>query len=435
MQIERNKYLNRLIVRKGNGFIKIITGIRRCGKSYLLNTLFYNHLLAQGTDSSRIIRFAFDAADDLLAIGENADTILKILAGKAKADPRKFLDYVSCRITDSSTYYLLLDEIQNLDGFEFVLNGFLRKGNIDVYVTGSNSKFLSSDVVTEFAGRGDEVRVAPLSFAEYWSVQEGKESKEEAFDEYMIYGGLPAICSMQTEEQKSKYLAMQMSNVYLRDVVERNNLNSDTTISELVDVLASGISCLTNPRKLADTFKCLKNSSIAPTTIDRYISHLEDAFIISKAKRYDVKGRRYIGTPYKLYFEDVGLRNARLNFRQIEASHIMENVIYNELRIRGYSVDVGVVEKRENQAGAPERTYHEIDFIANMGSKRYYVQSAYAIPDEEKRKQETASFDMVNDSFKKIILVEKTMKPQRDEKGYVTMGVKEFLLNENSLDS
>lgn len=430
MQIERNVYLNKLIARKHNGFVKVITGIRRCGKSYLLNTLFYQHLLNSGVEDSHIIRFAFDSAQNLMLIGED---LMEIEEGKRKVDPEKFMTYINDKIVDDGMYYLLLDEVQNLGYFEAVLNGYLRKDNVDVYVTGSNSKFLSSDIITEFAGRGDEVHVLPLSFSEFFSVYDG--SKEEAFDDYMVYGGLPSVALMQTEEQKVAYLNTQITNVYLRDIVKRYNLQSDEDIGELLDILASGISTLVNPRKLAGTFKSIKGSTISEVTVAKYIGHMAESFLISKAKRYDVKGKHYIDTPFKVYFEDIGLRNARLNFRQIEPSHIMENIIYNELRYRGYNVDVGVVEVREkNSEGREQRKQLEIDFIANQGSRRYYIQSAYEIPSKEKWDQETKSFDRANDSFKKIIVVERTMKPRRDDKGYVTMGVKEFLLNENSLE-
>ena len=430
MQIERNVYLNKLIARKHNGFVKVITGIRRCGKSYLLNTLYYQHLLESGIEDSHIIRFAFDSAQNLMLIGED---LMEIEEGKRKVDPEKFMTYINDKIVDDGMYYLLLDEVQNLGYFEAVLNGYLRKDNVDVYVTGSNSKFLSSDIITEFAGRGDEVHVLPLSFSEFFSVYDG--SKEEAFDDYMVYGGLPSVALMQTEEQKVAYLTTQITNVYLRDIVKRYNLQSDEDIGELLDILASGISTLVNPRKLAGTFKSVKGSTISEVTVAKYIGHMAESFLISKAKRYDVKGKHYIDTPFKVYFEDIGLRNARLNFRQIEPSHIMENIIYNELRYRGYNVDVGVVEVREkNSEGREQRKQLEIDFIANQGSRRYYIQSAYEIPSKEKLDQETKSFDRANDSFKKIIVVERTMKPRRDDKGYVTMGVKEFLLNENSLE-
>jgi len=433
MEIKRDVYLNRLIQRKHNGFIKIITGIRRCGKSYLLNTIFYNYLIQSGVNKNHIIMFAFDSADDLMKIGEEL-SLLDNSREDRKVDPKKFIEYISSQIHDEDMYYILLDEVQNLGSFEAVLNGFLRKDNLDVYVTGSNSKFLSKDILTEFEGRGDEIHVLPLSFSEFFSAYNG--SGEEAFDEYSVYGGLPAVALMNTEEQKINYLNTQISNVYLKDIINRYHLQSDTAIGELLDVIASGISTLTNPRKLSATFETVKKIKISEYTIDKYISHMEEAFLISRVRRFDVKGRKYIGTPYKIYFEDIGLRNSRLNFRQIEGTHIMENIIYNELRFRGYNVDVGVVESREKDKDGREiRKQLEIDFIATLGSKKYYIQSAYAIPDQDKYKQETASFDKVDDSFKKIILVEKSMKPRRDDKGYVSMGVKEFLLDSDSLDA
>lgn len=433
MEIKRDTYLNRLINRKHNGFVKVITGIRRCGKSYLLNTLFYNHLIENGILEDHIITFAFDSAEDLIKIGENP-LLLDNTKEERKADPKKFLEYLNLKIIDKEMYYLLLDEVQNLGAFESVLNGFLRKRNLDVYVTGSNSRFLSKDILTEFEGRGDEIHVLPLSFSEFFSVYDG--SKEEAFDDYSVYGGLPAVALMVTEEQKVTYLTTQMNNLYLRDIINRYHLHEDCAIGELLDVISSGISTLTNPRKISATFASVKQTSISEVTVDKYIEHMEDAFMLSRAKRYDVKGRKYIGTPYKIYFEDIGLRNARLNFRQIEGTHTMENIIYNELRFRGYKVDVGVVESRErDETGKEIRKQLEIDFIATIGSKKYYLQSAYAIPDDEKYKQETKSFDKANDSFKKIILVEKSMKPRRDDNGYVMMGVKEFLLDAESMEA
>ena len=430
MQIKRDVYLNRLINRKNNGFIKVITGIRRCGKSYLLNTLFYEHLINDGVDKSHIIRFAFDSAEDLLQIDED---MLKLYEKNKKVDPAKFLSFIKDKTTDDGLYYLLLDEVQLLGSFEAVLNGFLRRSNIDVFVTGSNSKFLSHDIITEFEGRGDEIHVLPLSFSEFLSVYNG--TPEHAFDDYTVYGGLPAAALMKTDEQKANYLITQISNLYLKDIIKRYKLSDDAAIGELLDVIASGISSLTNPRKLSYTFATEKKSKISTSTVDRYISHMEDAFMLSRVKRYDVKGKRYIGTPYKIYFEDVGLRNARLGFRQIENTHIMENIIFNELRYRGFNVDVGVVESRETDKNNKEaRVQYEIDFIANQGSKRYYIQSAYAIPDNIKLAQETRSFNKINDSFKKIIIVRQGMKPRRDEKGYMMMGIIDFLLNPRSLD-
>lgn len=429
MEIKRDKYLEMLQIRRHNGFIKVITGIRRCGKSYLMNDIFYEKLRQEGVDESHIIKFAFDSAEDLLLIGED---LQDLFINKKKVDPKKFMTFISQRMIDNDMYYLLLDEVQNLGCFEAVLNGYLRKKNMDVYVTGSNSKFLSSDVLTEFAGRGDEIHVLPLSFSEFYAnYQDGL---DYAFDDYMIYGGLPAVALMKTSEQKSSYLKTQLQNVYLKDLVERNNLNSDENIGELLDIIASGISSLTNPTKLANTFKSIKNTSLSALTIDRYITYMQQAFILSKVNKYDVKGKKYISTPYKIYFEDVGLRNARLDFRQIEETHLMENIIYNELRYRGYNVDVGFVETRENIDGTLKRKQLEIDFVANQGNKRYYIQSAYDIPNEEKMKQETKSLDNIDDSFKKIIVVKNSIKPRRNEKGYLIVGLKEFLLDPNSLE-
>lgn len=415
MEIKRDYYLNKLINKRNNGLIKVITGIRRCGKSYILDPIFKNYLLEQGVKEDHIIKLELDSV-------ENEEYL----------NPRALYDYVMSKIKDDATYYIILDEIQKVENFESVLNSFLRKPNLDVYVTGSNSKFLSKDVLTEFAGRGDEIHVFPLSFSEFYSFSNG--NLDYAFDEYMTYGGLPAIALMKTEEQKVNYLKTQIKNVYLKDIVERNHLFSDENIEALLSVIASGIASLTNPSKLANTFKSVKKSTISANTINSYINYMQDAFILSKVNRYDLKGKKYINSPYKIYFEDVGLRNAQLDFRQIENTHLMENVIYNELRYRGYHVDVGVVNTKENKDGIFKRKQLEIDFVANLGSKRYYIQSAYDIPDEEKMQQETKSFDKTRDSFKKIVIVEKSMKPRRTEKGYLMLGIKEFLLNPNSLE-
>ncbi|MCQ2914896.1 MAG: ATP-binding protein [Alphaproteobacteria bacterium] len=429
MEISRDLYLNKLILRKNNGFIKIITGIRRCGKSYLLNTIFYKHLLQSGVDSNHIIRFAFDDSDDLKLLGIHIDDINQ---EKYKVPPSIFMDFISKKINDHEQFYILLDEVQKLENFELVLNTYLRKHNLDIYVTGSNSKFLSSDIITEFRGRGDEIHVFPLSFSEFINVYQG--SKDEAFNEYSIYGGLPACALMTTDEQKTSYLKTQMENVYLRDIIERYNLKDDNLISELTDIIASGISCLTNPLKLSNTFKTIKKeNNIAPYTIDKYIKYLAESYIISKAIRYDIKRKKYIETPFKIYFEDIGLRNARIEFRQIEQTHIMENIIFNELRYRGFDVDVGVVEIRKMNQNKQIRAQYEIDFIANLGSKRFYIQSAYEIPNQEKWKQETKSFDKIKDSFKKIVIVKDTKKATYDENGYMIIGIKEFLLDPNIL--
>ena len=430
MEIKRDAYLNELILRMHNGMIKVITGIRRCGKSYLLNILFYRYLLDSVTDDSHILRFAFDSAEDLSRIGESPVALVR---EKRKVSPEKFMRYVSEHIPSDGTFFLLLDEIQELECFEAVLNSYLRNERFDVYVTGSNSRFLSTDILTEFEGRGDEVRVYPLSFSEFTSVYPG--TADEAWDDYLIYGGLPALTALKTDEQKTRYLETQLNSVYLRDIIVRNNLKQDTNLPELLDVLASGMATLVNPSILEGTFRSEKKVKLTAPTISEYISYLQEAFLISKVKRYDVKGKKYINTPFKIYFEDPGLRNARLSFRQTEPSHLMENIVYLELRRRGFMVDVGVVEIREKNAeGILQRKQLEIDFVANLGSKRYYVQSAYEIPDEKKRVQETKSFLNTKDAFKKIILVEKTMKPRRDEYGIVTMGIREFLLNPNSLE-
>ena len=429
MRIERKRYLEALKVRMHNGMVKVITGMRRSGKSYLLNEIFYEYLLSIGTKEDHIIKFAFDSADDLILIDEN---LLEVKEEKRKVDPKRFLAFIKGKIVDKERYYLLLDEIQNLGSFEAVLNGYLRKDNIDLYVTGSNSKFLSSDVLTEFEGRGDEVHVLPLSFGEFYNAR-GK-TKEEAYEEYSVYGGLPLLLSMTSDEQKAKYLDSQLKNTYLKDIIERHGLKGDVNIGELLDVLSSGISSLTNPTKLESTFKSVKNSRISRITITRYIDYFIDAFILSKAIRYDVKGKKYIDTPFKLYFEDIGVRNARLGFRQIEPTHIMENIIYNELRFRGYSVDVGVIESREIENGKDVRKYYEVDFVATMGSKKYYIQSAYDIPSEEKWDQETKSLRKVNDSFKKIIVVRNPVVNRNSEEGFMIIGLLDFLLDENSLE-
>ena len=429
MEIKRDKYLNDLIIRMNNGLVKVITGIRRCGKSYLMNTIFYNYLLGQGIDRFHILKFAFDSAEDLEMIGED---LFELEKNNQKVDPGKFMSFIKSRITDRDKYYLLLDEIQNLGSFESVLNGYLRKDNLDLYVTGSNSRFLSSDVLTEFEGRGDEIHVLPLSFSEFYAAFDG--SVDEAYEKYSMFGGLPLLFSMKTDEQKSKHLKSQAEKVYIRDVIDRNGLRDNSDIRELLDVLASGIASFTNPSKLEATFKSTKQSNLSRITIDKYIDCFIDAFLVSKAKKYDVKGKRYIQTPFKLYFEDVGIRNARLGFRQVEPTHIMENIIYNELRYRGFEVDVGVVETREYENGKIVPKTYEIDFIATLGSRKYYVQSAYEISSEEKWAQETRSFDKTADSFKKIVLVRSPVVPHHDEKGYLIIGLLDFLTNGDSLE-
>lgn len=433
MEIKRDFYLDKLIRKMNNGFIKVITGIRRCGKSYLLNKIFYNYLMKSGVDEEHIIKFAFDSGDDLLKIGEDLMD-LDILSGERLVDPKKFLEFIKNRTKTKDKYYILLDEVQLLASFEQVLNGFLRQDNFDVYVTGSNSKFLSKDIITEFAGRGDEIHVMPLSFSEY--MQSTSLDKEDAFAEYQVFGGLPALCSMDNDEDKMNYLKTQLDNVYLRDIINRYDIRLDSELADLLNVLASGMSTLTNPSKIEATFESSKQTKISANTIDKFIEYFEDSFILKKVYRYDVKGRKYIGTPYKIYFEDVGLRNARLNFRQIEPTHLMENIIYNELRYRGYMVDVGVVMTREKDKNDKDvRNKREVDFIANLGTKRYYIQSAYSLPSVEKTEQEKASLLNIDDSFKKIIIVKDRVKAFLDDNGIVTINLFDFLLNKDSLDT
>lgn len=379
--IKRDIYLNRLIERRENGLIKVVTGIRRCGKSYLLFRLYYQYLLASGIDASRIIRIPLD--------DEEYEEL---------RESKRLSAYIKERLTDDDMWYIFLDEVQLCSGFEAVLNGLNRRENVDIYVTGSNSKFLSSDVLTEFRGRGDEVRVYPLSFSEYLSAHPG--DKYEAWNDYYTYGGLPLILSRNSDELKSRYLIDLCRELYLKDIEERNRLRGDHVMEALVNVLASAVGSLTNPSKLANTFAS-NGIPVSDKTVSAYIGYLLDAFFISRAERYDIKGKKYIASPYKYYFTDVGLRNAQLNFRQQEENHIMENIIYNELLVRGFNVDVGVVDySQRDENGKSIRKRLEVDFICNKGSKRYYIQSAFAIPDEEKMKQEKSSLVRIGDSFK-----------------------------------
>ena len=432
MEIKRDYYLNKLIRKMDNGFIKVITGIRRSGKSYLLNNIFYNYLIENGVDENHIIKFAFDSGQDLLKIGEDLMD-LDILSGERLVNPKKFLEYVFARTNNDEKYYILLDEVQLLASFEQVLNGFLQQKNFDVYVTGSNSKFLSKDVITEFAGRGDEIHIMPFVFSEFLQSYDG--DKEDAFAEYQVFGGLPAQTLMKSDEDKMNYLKNQLSNVYLRDIVNRYDVRLNSELEDLLNILASGISTLTNPSKIESTFLSVKKTKISANTIDKYIDYFEDSFLIKRVHRYDVKGRKYIGTPYKIYFEDVGLRNARLNFRQIEPTHLMENIIYNELRFRGYMVDVGTVIKREYGPNDKDvKKQLEVDFIANLGSKKYYIQSAYSLSSKDKLEQEKASLINIDDSFKKIIVVKDRIKPSLDEHGILTINLFDFLLDMDSLD-
>ncbi|MDB7951651.1 ATP-binding protein [Faecalitalea cylindroides] len=416
MNIARDKYLRDLINRMNNGMIKVVTGIRRSGKSYLLFKLFYEYLLSQGVLESHIIKIELDQRKN-----------------RIYRDPDVILDYIETLIEDDKQYYILLDEVQMLNDFEEVLNSLLHISNVDIYVTGSNSKFLSKDVITEFRGRGDEIHVFPLTFKEFMQVYDG--DMYRGFADYIVYGGLPLISTMKTETQKVNYLTNLFNETYLKDIIERNHIEKTQELEDLINVLASAIGSLTNPPKIQATFKSSIGSAISINTIRQYIEYLEDAFIISKAQRYNIKGRKYIGTPLKYYFEDIGLRNARLGFRQVEETHLMENIIYNELRYRGYSVDVGVVEKREmSENGKQIRKALEIDFVANLGSQRYYIQSALSMPTPEKQIQEKTSLINVADSFKKIIIVKDIVNVKRDENGIVTMSIYDFLLKENSLD-
>ena len=417
MEIKRDAYLQQLIERKDNGMIKVITGIRRCGKSFLLFTIFKRYLLENGVDADHIIEIALDGIEN-----------------EELRDPKVCFKYIKDAMKDNGKYYLLLDEVQFMPRFEEVLNSLLRMSNIDVYVTGSNSKFLSSDIVTEFRGRGDEIRIYPLSFAEFYSVYDG--DYDDAWDDYMIYGGLPQVVGFQNERQKSDYLKNIFANVYLKDVIERHEIQNDTEILEdLLSIIASAIGSLTNPTKLANTFDSEKHVKISSATIDKYLGYFADAFLISKAERYDVKGKKYIKTPSKYYFTDVGLRNARLGFRQQEESHIMENVLYCDLRRRGYDVDVGVIEYNfKNKEGKSARTQLEIDFVVNRGNQRYYIQSALSVNDPEKRAQEINSLIRTPDSFRKIVVVGNHINPWKDENGILYIGIEQFLLDEKAIN-
>jgi predicted AAA+ superfamily ATPase len=416
MEIKRDKYLQQLIESRQNGFIKVVTGIRRCGKSYLLNVLFYKYLLANGISEDHIIRI--DLEDRLNKDLRNPDTMLH---------------YVHNRIKDKDLYYIIIDEVQLVDEFVDVLNSFRHIENADTYVTGSNSHFLSSDIPTEFRGRGETIHINPLSFSEFYSVKGG--DKQEAWREYYTYGGLPLILSFDNEEKKINYLKNLFETVYLADIIERHKVKNENEMRELMLIIASSIGSPCNPTKLSNTFKSVKNVNIGSQTISNYLSYLLDSFLLNKAIRYDIKGKKYINTLAKYYFADIGLRNAILDMRQQEETHIMENIIYNELIVRGYRVDVGMVEiKTLNKEGKWLRTQLEVDFIASLGSKKYYIQSAFSIPDREKEIQESRSLININDSFKKIIIVKDHIMPRRNEEGILTIGLFDFLLKENSLE-
>lgn len=416
MEIKRNRYLNTLISKKHNGLIKVITGMRRCGKSYLLFTLFKEHLLSDGIDEDHIIEIAFDAFEN-----------------KKYRNPDVLYPYLKEQIKDDAMYYVLLDEVQLLGEFESILNSLIRMKNVDVYVTGSNARFLSKDVITEFRGRGDEVHMYPLSFAEFMSVYPG--TKQDGWNEYMLYGGIPLVLEFTTPDQKIAFLKSLFEETYISDIVGRHNIRNKAELEELLNILSSAIGSLTNPQKLSATFQTVKKKKISNSTIKRYIDYLCDSFLIDSAIRYDVKGKKYIDTPVKYYFTDMGLRNARLNFRQIEETHSMENIIFNELKMRGFNVDVGVIMQYEtNEKGTNIRKQLEIDFVCNQGSKRYYIQSAYAIPDQAKMEQEQRSLMLTGDFFKRMIITKDTPAPYYNESGVLIMSVYDFLLNENSLN-
>ena len=415
MEIKRDRYLNLLISKKHNGLIKVITGMRRCGKSYLLFNLFKDYLLSEGIEKNHIIEIAFDAYEN-----------------KQFRDPDVLYPYLKEQIKDDGMYYVLLDE-ELLGEFEAILNSLTRMKNVDVYVTGSNARFLSKDVITEFRGRGDEVHMYPLSFAEFMSVYPG--TKQDGWNEYVLYGGLPLVLSFATPDQKIAFLKSLFEETYISDIVGRHNIRNKAELEELLNILSSAIGSLTNPEKLSATFRSVKNKKISSATIRKYIDYLCDSFLIDSAVRYDVKGKKYIDTPVKYYFTDMGLRNARLNFRQLEETHSMENIIFNELKIRGFNVDVGVIMQYDtNEKGNSIRKQLEIDFVCNKGSKRYYIQSAYAIPDQAKMEQEQRSLMLTGDFFKRIIITKDTPAPHYNENGVLIMSVYDFLLDENSLD-
>lgn len=415
MEIKRNYYLNKLISKKNNKLIKIVTGIRRCGKSYLLDPIFKNYLLDNGIDENHIIKLELDSIEN-----------------EEYTNPKKLYEYVINKVVDKDTYYVILDEIQKVSDFESVLNSFLRKPNLDVYVTGSNSKFLSSDIITEFRGRGDEIKVYPLSFSEFMSVYSGNEIS--GLNEYINYGGLPLITTFKSAEEKIEYLNYQKDNVYINDVIERNEIRNDEELRTLIEIISSSIGSLTNPTKLYNTFVSKGNKNITNKTIALYLKYLEESFLIEKSKRFDVKGKKYIETPSKYYFVDIGIRNSLINFRQIEKTHIMENIIYTELRRRGFNVDVGIVEKRKNdENGKKDYKQLEIDFVANKASDKYYIQSAYSIEDNNKREQELQSLLNVDDNFKKMVIVYDSFIKWQDDNGIIYISIYDFLLNENSL--
>ncbi|MBR0575872.1 ATP-binding protein [Proteiniclasticum sp. BAD-10] len=411
-EVSREIYLNRLISKRENGMIKVITGIRRCGKSYLLDPLYKNYLLSEGVSEDHIIKIELDRATNR----------------KYHHNAEEFEQYIYSLIKDEAMHYLILDEIQLVEGFELILSGLLYEKNLDVYVTGSNSKFLSTDLITEFRGRGDQIQMNSFSFSEYYSAVQG--DKNKCWREYISYGGMPLLLSQKTDEEKSKYLKDLLQQVYFKDIVDRYKIKRLDVLDAITNILASSVGSLTNPKKVYDTFKSRGEKELSLNTVNAYLSYVEDSFIVRKACRYDLKGRKYISTPHKYYFSDMGLRNAKLNFRQQEESHLMENIIYNELVIRGYNVDVGVVEIRENN----KRIQTEIDFVCNEGNKKYYIQSALNLDTREKTFQESRPLLLIEDSFKKIIIVKEDIKPWYTEEGILVMGIFDFLLNPSSLD-
>lgn len=416
MKIGRDVYLNKLISKRHNGLIKVVTGMRRCGKSYLLFNLFKEYLVNEGVAENHIIEIAFDSFEN-----------------KRYRDPEVLFPYIMEKMSDERMYYVLLDEVQMLDDFESVLNSLGRKQNVDVYVTGSNAKFLSKDIITEFRGRGDEVHMYPLTFGEFMSVYDG--DKQEGWRDYVLFGGIPLVLGFETADQKSDFLKSLFEETYISDITGRNNIRNKAELEELLNILSSAIGSLTNPSKLSATFKSVKNKSISKDTIIKYIDYLRDSFLIDSAIRYDIKGKKYINTPSKYYFTDLGLRNARLNFRQVEETHVMENIIFNELKVRGYNVDVGVVVMNEvDKNGKKIRKQLEVDFVCNKGSKRFYIQSAYALPDKEKMEQEQRSLVNTGDGFKKIIITKDAMAPLYNEEGILVMSVYDFLLNPDSME-
>lgn len=416
MKIGRDVYLNKLISKRHNGLIKVVTGMRRCGKSYLLFNLFKEYLVNEGVAENHIIEIAFDSFEN-----------------KRYRDPEVLFPYIMEKMSDERMYYVLLDEVQMLDDFESVLNSLGRKQNVDVYVTGSNAKFLSKDIITEFRGRGDEVHMYPLTFGEFMSVYDG--DKQEGWRDYVLFGGIPLVLGFETADQKSDFLKSLFEETYISDITGRNNIRNKAELEELLNILSSAIGSLTNPSKLSATFKSVKNKSISKDTIIKYIDYLRDSFLIDSAIRYDIKGKKYINTPSKYYFTDLGLRNARLNFRQVEETHVMENIIFNELKVRGYNVDVGVVVMNEvDKNGKKIRKQLEVDFVCNKGSKRFYIQSAYALPDKEKMEQEQRSLVNIGDGFKKIIITKDAVAPLYNEEGILVMSVYDFLLNPDSME-